>query len=156
MYMAETYIVYIVKKVTNFPLSAGMSLTNSPWPGIIQIFPALESLTSRLGRGTSLTFFTVYVPIAGVLTAPSRGRGRVSWPSQRVSCLCGSGTCTAETTLSWAAPRPAAQPQSSSPASPTPATGPSWLRVSFYSRLHWYRTAASIGYGAAASIGTEL
>jgi hypothetical protein len=39
-----------------------MSLTNSPWRGIIKLFPARESLavTSRLGKGKSQTLFIVY------------------------------------------------------------------------------------------------
>ncbi len=47
------------KRWTVFPSPAGMSLTNSPWPGILKLLPSRESLVSdtRLGTGKSLTFF---------------------------------------------------------------------------------------------------
>jgi hypothetical protein len=39
----------------------GCHLPNSPWPGIIKLFPAREVwlVTSRLGTGKTITFFTV-------------------------------------------------------------------------------------------------
>jgi hypothetical protein len=42
-----------------FPSPDGISLTNSPWSGIIKLFLARDSLVSEipLGTGKSLTFF---------------------------------------------------------------------------------------------------
>jgi hypothetical protein len=46
-------------KIANQP---GCHKPNSPWPGIIKLFPAMESLVSDIPAwtGKSLTFFTVY------------------------------------------------------------------------------------------------
>jgi hypothetical protein len=58
-------VPHTVKKVSDFSLPLQeCHLSNSPRPGIIKLFPARESLvrvTSRLGTGKSLTFFTVHL-----------------------------------------------------------------------------------------------
>jgi len=56
---------YAVKKVNNFPVpsrNVTNQTLNSPWPGIMYLFPARESLlvTFQLETWKSPTFFTVY------------------------------------------------------------------------------------------------
>jgi hypothetical protein len=60
--------VYTVKKGLSFsrPLP-GCHLPNSPWPGIIKLFPARESLVSDIPAGDGKIvklFFTVYSALA--------------------------------------------------------------------------------------------
>ncbi len=55
-------VTHTVKKGYRFPRpQAGMSLTKIPWPGIIKLFPARESLVSDIPAedGKKITFFTV-------------------------------------------------------------------------------------------------
>jgi hypothetical protein len=44
-----------VKKFAIFPSQARMSLTNSPWPGIIKLFTARETLVSDIPAGDRKT-----------------------------------------------------------------------------------------------------
>ncbi len=41
----------VKKRLSIFPSPAGMSLPNSPWPGIIKLFPAREGLVSDIPAG---------------------------------------------------------------------------------------------------------
>jgi hypothetical protein len=54
-------LLYYKKKVTEFPVFSrdGCHLQNSPWPGIIKVFPASGSLVDdmRLGTGNPRPFF---------------------------------------------------------------------------------------------------
>jgi hypothetical protein len=57
------YGIYTVKKVGRFPVPRrDVNKPNSPWPGIMKIFPSIESLVSDIpaGKGKRQTFFTVY------------------------------------------------------------------------------------------------
>ncbi len=52
LYAGIVYIYYTVKKVIVFPvLSWDVAKQNSPWPGIIKLFPARESLISDIPAG---------------------------------------------------------------------------------------------------------
>jgi hypothetical protein len=53
---------YTVKKVINFPVPAGMSLTNSPLSGIIKVFLARKSLVSDIPTGDGKIVLKYPVP----------------------------------------------------------------------------------------------
>jgi hypothetical protein len=61
--VAKSTVMYTVKKVCDFPVpsQAGCHKPNSPWPGIIKLFPARESLVSDnpAGDGKIANLFTV-------------------------------------------------------------------------------------------------
>jgi hypothetical protein len=54
----QVTLVYTVKKASDLsvPSQPGCHLSNSPWPGLIKLFPA-RIVTSRLGTSKSLAFF---------------------------------------------------------------------------------------------------
>jgi hypothetical protein len=63
-----TLLIYTVKKVTDFPVLSRdvTNQTNSPWPGMIKLFPEREVwiVTSRLRTGKiANVFLTVYCVI---------------------------------------------------------------------------------------------
>jgi hypothetical protein len=59
----ELKVDHTVKKgYCFFRLQPGCHLPNSPWPGIIKVFPARDSLDNdiRLGTGKTITLITVH------------------------------------------------------------------------------------------------
>jgi hypothetical protein len=61
-YMYDKAKLHCKKRLAVFLFPAGMSLTNSPWPEIIKVFPPRESLISDIPAGDGKTaniFFTV-------------------------------------------------------------------------------------------------